>query len=303
MLVPLSGTPQAATEPQAERVTNAQVVAMIKAGLPEDVIIASIQGQPSSFDTSPDALIGLKSQGATDALIRAMVAAAQVPPPDPAPAGEMSPAARPLVDGQHPPTVAVMDFDYGTVNNWWGHYDIGRGMADQVVNGLVNDGTFRVIERKHLDTVLGEQDFSQSDRAAPSAAELSRLGRALGVRYIIAGSVTRFGTEEKNFGTGGLPLGLPVPVGMFSFKKKKTYVTLTARVIDATTGQIITSVKGEGLSKKGGGLGLAGGGSGFFGVAGMDTPTFKESAVGEAQELACKNLINELIAKKEELKR
>ena len=35
---------------------------------------------------------------------------------------------------------------------------------------LVNDGSFRVIERKKLDTVLAEQDFAQSDRADPSAA-------------------------------------------------------------------------------------------------------------------------------------
>src|SRR5438046_2308226 len=64
------------------------------------------------------------------------------------------------------PTVAVMDFDFGTVGyHWWGDYDIGKGMADQVVDALVNDGTFRVIERKKLNTVLAEQDFSNSDRA------------------------------------------------------------------------------------------------------------------------------------------
>ncbi len=67
-----------------------------------------------------------------------------------------------LAQGSKRIAVAVMDFDYGTVNNWWGQYDIGKGMADQVVDELVNDGTFRVIERKKLDTVLAEQDFSQS---------------------------------------------------------------------------------------------------------------------------------------------
>ena len=45
--------------------------------------------------------------------------------------------------------VAVMDFDFGTVHyHWWGDYDIGKGMADQVVDELVNDGSYRVIERK-----------------------------------------------------------------------------------------------------------------------------------------------------------
>ena len=100
-------------------------------------------------------------------------------------------------------SVAVMDFDYGTVNNWWGQYDIGKGMADQVVDELVNDGTFRVIERKKLDTVLAEQDFARSDRADPSAAKLAKVGKVLGVKYIISGSITKFGGEEKNFGGGG----------------------------------------------------------------------------------------------------
>jgi len=43
------------------------------------------------------------------------------------------------------PLVAVTDFDYGTVGyHWWGDYDIGKGMADQVMNELLEDGSFRV---------------------------------------------------------------------------------------------------------------------------------------------------------------
>jgi curli biogenesis system outer membrane secretion channel CsgG len=301
LLVPQDGGAQPGP-PQAERVDNAQVVAMVKAGLPEDVIIASIRGKPTGFDTSPDALIALKAQGASDALIRAVVATAELSPPAESTSGaEPSPIPLPADQPLDSGTVAVMDFDYGTLNNWWGQYDIGRGMADQVVNGLVNDGTYRVIERKKLDTVLAEQDFSRSDRAAPSAAKLSELGRVLGVRYIIAGSITKFGTEEKSYGTAGIPL-VPGPLGLFRLKKAKTYVTLTARLIDTTTGEVITSVKGEGLSKKGGGLGLAAASTGLFGFAGMDTPTFKASAVGEAEEHACQSLIKELVAKKNELK-
>ena len=148
-------------------------------------------------------------------------------------------------------TVAVMDFDYGTVNHWWGQYDIGKGMADQVVDELVNDGTFRVIERKKLDTVLAEQDFAQSDRADPSAAKLAKVGKVLGVKYIISGSITKFGGEEKNYGGAGSVGG---KIGGLGLKKAKTDVTLTARMIDATTGEILISAKGEGLSNKGGGL-------------------------------------------------
>src|SRR5215471_3555540 len=104
--------------------------------------------------------------------------------------------------------VAVMDFEYGSVENWWGNYDIGKGMADQVVDALVNDGSFRVIERKKLDTVLAEQDFARSDRADPSAAKLAKVGKVLGVKYIISGSITKFASSDKKYGAGGLGGGM-----------------------------------------------------------------------------------------------
>jgi curli biogenesis system outer membrane secretion channel CsgG len=195
--------------------------------------------------------------------------------------------------------VAVMDFDYGTVAyHWWGDYDIGKGMADQVVDALVNDGTWRVIERKKLDTVLAEQDFSRSDRADPSAAKLSKVGKVLGVKFIIAGSITKFGGEEKSYGAGGFGGG---KIGGLGLKKAKTEVALTGRMIDTTTGEILISAKGEGVSKKGGGVSV--GGAGGHGGAGfsMGSSDYKESAIGEAQELASNALVAALLAKKDRL--
>ncbi len=196
------------------------------------------------------------------------------------------------------PKVAVMDFDYGTVNNWWGQYDIGKGMADQVVDALVNDGTFRVIERKKLDTVLAEQDFAHSNRADPSAAKLAKIGKVLGVRYIIAGSITKFGGEEKSYGGGGLVGG---KLGGLGLKKAKTFVTLTARMIDATTGEVLISCKGEGLSTKGGGLAVGGAGGGGGAGFAMGTSNYKDSAIGDAQEQATQKLVAQLVARKDRL--
>jgi curli biogenesis system outer membrane secretion channel CsgG len=191
-----------------------------------------------------------------------------------------------------------MDFDFGTIENWWGQYDIGKGMADQVVDELVNDGSFRVIERKKLDTVLAEQDFAQSDRADPSAAKLAKVGKVLGVKYIIAGSITKFATSDKKYGGGGLVDG---KIGGLGLKKAKSEVTVTARMIDASTGEIMVSAKGEGISNKGGGISVGalggGGGAGFS----MGSGEYKASALGEAQEQACKLLVQQLIAKKDRL--
>jgi curli biogenesis system outer membrane secretion channel CsgG len=184
------------------------------------------------------------------------------------------------------PLVAIMDFDYGTIDNWWGQYDIGKGMADQVVDGLVNDGSFRVIERKKLDTVLAEQDFAHSDRADPSAAKLAKIGKVLGVKFIIAGSITKFSTEKRggNVRIHGIGLG---------GSKAKSEVALTARVIDATTGEILVSAKGLGQSTKGGGFDFSHGG---FGV-GTNAEEWRNSAIGEAQEKACHEFVAALVAK------
>jgi len=198
------------------------------------------------------------------------------------------------------PTIAVMDFDYGAVNNWWsgvwGNYDIGKGMADQVVDELVNDGSFRVIERKKLDTVLAEQDFQQSDRADPHGA--AKIGKVLGVKFIVAGSITKFATSDKNYGAGGIVKG---PIGGFGLKKSKSEVELTARVIDVETGEILISAKGKGESKKGGGVTVAGGAGGIGGGFTMGSSEYKASALGEAQELACADLVAQLVKRKDRL--
>ncbi len=188
------------------------------------------------------------------------------------------------------PQVAVMDFEFGTLDNWCGQYDIGKGMADQVVDALVNDRTFRVIERKKLDTVLAEQDFAQSNRADPSAGTLAKIGKIKGVKYIIAGSITKFSTEARGGSVRIKGIGL-------GGKKTKSEVNLTARVIDVTSGEIVASVKGHGESSKGGGADFSKGG---FGV-GTSSDEWRTSGLGEAQERACNDFVAQLVARKDNI--
>ena len=56
--------------------TNDSVIKMAKAGLSEDIILGSINGQPGNYTTNADALIALKSAGVTDKVIGAMIAKA-----------------------------------------------------------------------------------------------------------------------------------------------------------------------------------------------------------------------------------
>lgn len=57
-----------------QAITNVDVVKMTNAGLSPDVIVAAIRNAPAkNFDTSPDALIKLKADGVSDAVIAAML--------------------------------------------------------------------------------------------------------------------------------------------------------------------------------------------------------------------------------------
>ena len=105
--------------------------------------------------------------------------------------------------------VAVMDFDYSTVKTsadavFGTSVDVGKGIADMIVTNLVKSGVYSVIERKALDKILAEQNFSNSDRADPTSA--AKLAKLLGVNAVIIGSITQFGRDDKatNIGGGGL---------------------------------------------------------------------------------------------------
>src|SRR5208337_4213732 len=103
--------------------------------------------------------------------------------------------------------IAIMDFDYATVHAgvsqiFGQDIDIGKGIADLLVTDLVKDGSYSIIERKAMDKILAEQNFSNSDRANPASA--ARIGKLLGVDAILVGSITQFGNETKNIGLGGM---------------------------------------------------------------------------------------------------
>ena len=70
----------AASGTEKKPVTNADIVTMVKAGLPESTIIIAIKQGLSAFDTSPTALVDLKNQGVSPAILEAMMQPAAMPP-------------------------------------------------------------------------------------------------------------------------------------------------------------------------------------------------------------------------------
>ncbi|MBS1876073.1 MAG: curli production assembly protein CsgG [Acidobacteria bacterium] len=195
--------------------------------------------------------------------------------------------------------VAVLNFDYATVQNsiqsiFGTNQDIGKGIADILVTRLVNSGVYSVIERKALDKVLAEQNFSNSDRVDPSSA--AKIGKILGVDGIIIGSITQFGRDDKNVGvTGGAIGGLAGRYGLGGVGKRnaKAVVAINARLINTDTAEILAAAEGKGESNRSGATLLgSGGASSAAAGAGLDmsSKNFGDTILGEAVAKAVDNV-------------
>lgn len=76
LLILFAGLSFAALTPAvAAPLTNPDVLKLLEAGMPEEVIVQTIRKEGGRFDTSPDSLIQLKAKGATPAELKAMIAA------------------------------------------------------------------------------------------------------------------------------------------------------------------------------------------------------------------------------------
>lgn len=190
--------------------------------------------------------------------------------------------------------VAVLDFGYATVMTssqaiFGTNVDIGKGISDMLIDKLLADGSYRVIERNAIDKVLHEQDFANSNRADTNTA--AKIGHILGVDAVITGDITQFGRDDQNKTYGGAAVAgwTHGALGGVGKHESKAVVAITCRMVDATTGEILASVTGKGESSRkgtdmlGGGWG---GGSGAVGGASMTSSNFAQTIIGEATSAA-----------------
>lgn len=201
--------------------------------------------------------------------------------------------------------IAILPFEYGAVTSEVGTVDVGKGITTLMITRLVNDGTFKVVDRQMLDQILKEQNLSVSDRADQQTA--LKIGKILSCDAIIVGTVTHFGFENKNMNIGAAASAassyIPYGIGGFGFgnlgvRKSKVKVAINARIIDTNTTEILGVAEGQGESKRsgaslwGGGGGGGGGGSGGFDFGGDG---FASSIAGEATYSAVDQLATQIV--------
>lgn len=201
------------------------------------------------------------------------------------------------------PRVAIMSFDYATVQSsssamFGSNVDVGKGISDLLINNLVKDGTFSVIERAALDKLMTEQNFSNSNRADPATA--ARLGKLAGVDAIVIGAITEFGNETKNQNIGGGGGGWHgIGIGGIGHSNSKANVAINLRVINVDTGEILAVADGTGQSSRSS-TSLLGGGGNWHGFGGgnvdFGSSNFQNTIIGEATKAAVDQLSANLIA-------
>lgn len=127
------------------------------------------------------------------------------------------------------PRVAVMHFDNKSPHGGW---RLGHGAADMLTTEMVKMGTLDMFERDRMAAVLKEQNLGASGRVDPATA--ARIGKIIGVQYIITGAVTEYGRSKAGGGGGGVRVG-----------KTDYSSTVDIRMVDATTGRIVFADSGS----------------------------------------------------------
>jgi len=142
--------------------------------------------------------------------------------------------------------IAIWEFENHSDAGFWYFNNLGPAARNQIdtefsENPLLSS-KFSVIERDKLNLVLKEQGLAQTGAVDPATA--AKVGKLLGVKYIVLGGVDKF--KIDNTGGGIAKFGISAHV-------VQADATINLRFIDATTAERVLSLSADGEVKKGGG--------------------------------------------------
>ncbi|MBA4070961.1 MAG: hypothetical protein C0497_03865 [Gemmatimonas sp.] len=180
--------------------------------------------------------------------------------------------------------------------------NLGKAAAGMLMERLLATQQFRVVERAALDQIRGEQNLVASGAAA-AGQTVAQQAQLLGAKYVITGQVTKFGKSAERKG-GLLGAVSRAAVGVALERSQTSYVIgLTARIVDASTGEVIHSMTTDGVAvgnktRMLAGLG-GGGGLGLGGAGGSAASGEREAKIAEAIQAAVDKLVVQVLAARE----
>jgi curli biogenesis system outer membrane secretion channel CsgG len=176
------------------------------------------------------------------------------------------------------PSVAVDSFR--TENIYIGWNEFAGNARDVVVNELVNSGCWRVVERSNTGLVSGGYDKEQAIKQAGAARpgqKSARSGQVTLADKLVQCALT--GVSRNN--VGGSIGGFGVGGGKFGLGKvapKSSRISITCRIYDSSTSEVLASVE---KSKSKVDIGVLGAGGGKVALGGdffYNTPAGKTMA-------------------------
>jgi len=170
--------------------------------------------------------------------------------------------------------VAVAEFEEKAE---YGRGKVGAAASDILTTALMDSKQFKVYERQQLAKVMDEQKLGQSGAVDPTTAP--RVGKLMGVDYVIYGSVT----NAKVAVTG-------TDVILVQKKTLTAEVVVDVRMIKVEDGEIIYSNTGRGVADK-----TASGSLGLGGRMGYDP-----GLIGDALRAAIYEMMDEMMDRAEE---
>ena len=147
--------------------------------------------------------------------------------------------------------MAILDFEYATVYSdvsaiFGQNVDVGKGITDLLVNYLVKDGSYSVIERKALDKILKEQNFSNSDRADSTLGGQDRQAARRRCHHRRQHDAVRQRHKEYRHRRRRRRARAKSASAASSQKQSKAIVGLNARIVNIDTGEIIGGRRRQG---------------------------------------------------------
>ena len=161
------------------------------------------------------------------------------------------------------PRMAILDFKaapdcwHGWRHGGWGNQmgTISNQLRDLFTTEIMEKGKnkIRMVERERLQDIRAELNFQQSGEV--DTATVQKIGKLLGVKYVMTGKITRFAYKEGGFSTGwgvGALVGkvtgnstAGAVAGSVNVKKASFTGRLDIRLIEVETGEILGAWKDE----------------------------------------------------------
>ena len=142
--------------------------------------------------------------------------------------------------------IAIWEFENHADTHYWFSKDLGPAARNHIDTEFSENqalsSKFSVVERDKLNLVLKEQGLGTAGAVDPATA--AKVGKILGVRYIVMGGIDKFNIDQTKANVGMFGIGAHMV---------QANATINLRFVDTTTAERILAVAADGEVRSGGG--------------------------------------------------